>query len=358
MKIGFSFWGFLGNRAENTFVNTPDGARGDRWSFYLAATRMGHDVICLQTDRLNRKNTNIKFEDVLFPDIDILFCDWRWKTWKNDKVTREALGKNIDAPFEPDWQRQEALIGHYRDKCPIVLLDGDLKMKEEDELRYGDNVIICDPCVSPKFLVRKRHSLPWCSDFLNKIELKPSLSRYGYIGNNYNRNVQFSKYYGDCAQILKEKGIDTTVWGNWLEKSPERQSPEEILKMYPHIQFEPRVAFSDIFEKINSCLAVTHITTDEYAKYGNITCRFAETIEGGAISLIPTEYKHALPIGLDDFVVQSSEDVIRCVNNIKSLSIESRKNIIHAQQRALMKIVDINPESKVKFLENVIKGVI
>ncbi|MGW7657691.1 hypothetical protein ACWGJ7_38365, partial [Streptomyces tendae] len=47
MKIGYSFWGFLGNGV----TDTPDGGRSHRRPFIDALSARGHNIVFLQADR-------------------------------------------------------------------------------------------------------------------------------------------------------------------------------------------------------------------------------------------------------------------------------------------------------------------
>jgi hypothetical protein len=47
MRIGYSFWGFLGPG----ITDTPDGGRSHRRALIDGLTAAGHDVVFLQRDR-------------------------------------------------------------------------------------------------------------------------------------------------------------------------------------------------------------------------------------------------------------------------------------------------------------------
>jgi len=76
----------------------------------------------------------------------------------------------------------------------------------------------------------------------------------------------------------------------------------------------------------------------------------------GVVALIPSEYVHARPVGLGEFVVDSPEDVIRCINILNNMSATDRHQIVQEQERALRKVVDIRPEYRVDIIEAVAKG--
>ena len=76
----------------------------------------------------------------------------------------------------------------------------------------------------------------------------------------------------------------------------------------------------------------------------------------GVVALIPHEYVHARPVGLGEWVVSSSEDVVRCVSRLASMSAAQRYSVVCEQERALRSVVDIRPEYRVDFLESVARG--
>ncbi|MFE0726134.1 hypothetical protein ACFW4O_24475 [Streptomyces mutabilis] len=78
MKIGYSFWGFLGNGV----TDTPDGGRSHCRPFIDAFLARGYDIVFLQADRdcLEARDDlgdAYTFDDG-FPGIDVLFLEWRW----------------------------------------------------------------------------------------------------------------------------------------------------------------------------------------------------------------------------------------------------------------------------------------
>jgi hypothetical protein len=78
VKIGYSFWGFLGPG----ITDTPDGGRSHRRPLIDALLSRGHEVVLLQADRDRTEAGDdlgraYSFDAVGFPDIDVLFLEWR-----------------------------------------------------------------------------------------------------------------------------------------------------------------------------------------------------------------------------------------------------------------------------------------
>jgi hypothetical protein len=347
MKVGFSFWGFLTPLEKNAYVNTPDGERGNRVDFVDELLKRGHEVIRLQVQRDDEPYPGIYTDSTGFPDVDVVYCEWRWPTWKN-------TGPN---PAEPDYTRQCEFLDFYHKKgVPIIIHDGDLKMTPEEELRWP-NAILSDACVAPRAQTRERLTVPWCNYMKRYFEPAEGSYSYTYVGNNYERDVQFNKYYTDPSRHLRELGIQTTVYGNWLQRSPERKDPRELISAFPFVAFGGRLSYKDIFPAFNASIAVTHITKDDYTPYGNITGRFFEAIKSGVPALIPHEYFHARPVGLGgELLVNSMEDVVNKVKWLFTLSKSERADLVNAQEAALRTVIDPRPEARADLLERVSRG--
>jgi hypothetical protein len=313
-------------------------------------TQRGHEVYRLQVQRDQHPYPNIQQADKYFPDVDLALFEWRWPTWKNDPAIGGARAT------EPDYHRQMECLRYYHNKgTPIIIHDGDLQMTHNDELMFP-NAILTDACKTPRVLTRKRSFLPWVSASKKMFAPAEYAYDYTYVGNNYDRDPQFMKYYSAPSFHLRRLGIQTKVWGNWLERSPERRDPVYLIQQHPHIAFGHRLSYKDIFTALNKSIAVTHITRDEYALYGNITMRFTESYQAGVVSLIPAEYTDALPIGLGEFVVKDHESVIRAVTSLNQMSVRERGMIVEQQFAELKKLADPSPENHLNIIEDLVKN--
>lgn len=345
MRILCSWWGFVTPLAENIFVDTPDGERGNRVDFVDEMQRRGHTVVQLQQMRDMKPYPDIEYDSQGFPDGDIVYAEWRWPTWKNSGPRK----------FEPDYDRQCEILDYYHDKgVPIVIHDGDLQMTKEDEERWP-HAIISDACYHPKNMTRRRIRLPW-TNYMHRIFYRPSdyAYNYTYVGNKYDRDTEFEKYYCSPSEDLRMSGIQTVIHGNWLQYSPEREDPAIQISKYPFVSFGQRLAYKDIFKTLNESVAVTHISRQEYYERGNITGRFYEAIKSQVVSLIPSSYKHALPMGLKgEFVVSRPWDVVKAVQRLSELDSDAKMEIVQRQEEALRTFVTPDPGYRVDVLENI-----
>lgn len=79
-KIGYSAWGFLGDG----IVDTPDGGRSHRPVLLHSLIQHGAKIIMLQKNRdldetgVDLSQKGLGFDDSGFPDIDMLFLEYRW----------------------------------------------------------------------------------------------------------------------------------------------------------------------------------------------------------------------------------------------------------------------------------------
>lgn len=341
MRIGISYWGYCEPFGTSGEAKTPDGHRYGRPILVDAVHRRQHQVVSLQKRRETVPYEHINYDEG-FPDIDVLFVEWRWPTYKNSGTNKS----------EPDLDRQTELLKHYHGKIPVVIWDCDYKLTPEDERAWPD-AIIADPAFDPRLLTRKRTRLMFWTDW--KFLLQPSKNslEYGYIGNNYERPDAFKNYYSDPSFDLRKSGFQTTVHGNWLEISPERDHPSILIKQHPHVSFAPRLNFHESMMRLNSFVCTTHITKPEYAKRGFASPRYLENIAVGTPSLVPVEFKVPDLLG-KDWIVSDSSGVVKCVKQIHNLSYESRMSLVEDQMLKLKTMGVFSVDDVVSFLETLI----
>ena len=81
-RVGLSYWGFCEDFKAGQIANTPDGHRYGRPVLVDTLTERGHQVIALQDRREEVPYPSLTYHNG-FPDLDILFFEWRWPTYKN-----------------------------------------------------------------------------------------------------------------------------------------------------------------------------------------------------------------------------------------------------------------------------------
>jgi hypothetical protein len=278
-----------------------------------------------------------------FPDIDVLFVEWRFPTYKNS-------GKK---PSEPDLMRQTELLNHYHGKIPVIIWDADYKMTAEDELAWPE-AIIADPALEPKHMTRKRTRLMFWSDWKEIMAPTAQSFEYGYVGNNYEREAMFRKYYSNSSKTLREKGIQTKVHGNWLQVSPEREHPLDLIRKHHHIAFGPRLNFDESMKILNSMIVTTHITKPLYAEKGFVSPRYLENVAYGVPALVPSEFLKSDILG-KTWRVDTEHQLIERVMYISRCSINTRKSIVDEQRSALRESGLFSVENVVSLIEDCMK---
>jgi hypothetical protein len=214
-------------------------------------------------------------------------------------------------------------------------------------------MIICDPSLNPIRLVRKRKRLTFWTDFKEFFSVESEPIQYGYIGNNYEREKQFEKYYSFPACYLRNMGIQTTAHGNWLNCSPERDHPSVAIAKYPYVSFAPRVGFSDSMKVLNKLICTTHISKDSYAKHGNVTVRYFETLACNVPALVPAVFYMPEILG-KKWVVDLGWNILDAVKEIANLSFEDRVSVVQEQRSNLRKLGIFDVKNTANFIESVI----
>ena len=341
MKIGISYWGFCEKFDGCDVADTPDGHRYGRPILVDELLARGHEVIALQARRERAPYPGMVYDDG-FPELDILFIEWRWPTYKN-------FGEQKS---EPDLDRQFQLLNYYHGELPIIAWDTDLKITAEDEKKWPQ-MIVGDPSLNPICLTKKRERLTFWTDFKEFFDCATNPVQYGYIGNNYSRKEQFLKYYSFPADVLRNDGIQTTVYGNWLNCSPEREHPSVMIKQCPSVSFVQRVGFSASMHALNKFICTTHISKENYLTLGNVTVRYFETLACNVPALVPAEFCESGILG-KEWKVNAVSDILDAVRWMSKLSLENRHGIVHAQRENLKQFGIFDVESTVDFIESVV----
>lgn len=340
MKIGYSYWGFCESHAQSRIAQTPDGLRFCRPLFVEELIRRGHEVIALQTQREETPTEGLQFDATGYPELDVVLFEWRWPTYKNFGSSK----------FEPDYDRQEQLLEHYHGKVPVVLWDLDLKLTAKDEKRW-DQAVIADASLQPGMLTRPRTVLTMWSDFKELLPAAAGSVEFGYVGNNYERREMLEKYYVDASKELRSHGVQTKLWGNWLQRSPERESPEDLIRRYPYITLCDRVGFYESMHILNKFITVVHITKPQYAAQGHVPARYFESLAVRTPALIPAEHSYSNILG-KRWAVSSASDVVDRVLYLKTCTAADRHQIVLEQEESFRKVWDFTVTAAVEFFED------
>lgn len=304
MRIGYSFWGFLGPG----ITDTPDGGRSHRHVLIEGLCSRGHDIVFLQRNR-DRGEAGLDLSeqyrwDIGFPEIDLLFLEWRWP----------IPGRNTTscgtAAHTCDLHRQQELLAHYtRDRgTQTIVWDKDRQLSADHPLRRASSVVICEAAVQPTpgavpllFPVADA-----ALDMADPIALatRPRVFPLVYVGNQYDRDAAFGQFFAPAAAKYPH-----VVAGKWTRTDA-----------WPHVSFAGRVPFTEVAEIHSKALATVLLLPDRYAEVGQVTQRLSEAVLAGCLPLTPTNIHRAELFTPQRLHVASGTDVITMIERLHHIA--------------------------------------
>lgn len=305
MKIGYSFWGFLGPG----ILDTPDGGRSHRRPLIDGLIAAGHAITFLQADRDSREagldlSTEYTWDEDGLPDIDVLFLEWRWPI-----PGRNTTACGTDA-HTCDLHRQSNLVTHYTigQSLPTVLWDKDLQLPPHDELRASGNVAICEPALYP---TPGSTSLlfPLADSALDTADPQalaacPRTLPLVYIGNQYDRDDPFTTFFAPAARHVKHR-----IAGKWHRTDA-----------WPGLNFTGRCTFDDVGDLYSSAVATVLLLPARYARAGQMTQRIFEAVLAGCLPLTPTTIRAADLFMPPQLQVTDAHDVLTSIGYLERIA--------------------------------------
>jgi hypothetical protein len=273
MRIGYSFWGFLGDG----IVDTPDGGRCHRRTLIDGLIGLGHDIVFLQADcDLTEAGEQLPYVwDAGLPDIDALFLEWRWTIPGRNDTRCGAPGHGCDL------HRQQELLDAYTMERGVhtIVWDKDQQLEATGGLHELPNVTVCEAAL----FLRKdavRLLFPIADRVLDAAD-PAVLARLPrdlplvYIGNQYDRDDAFDTYFAHAAAK-----VDHRVAGKWPDTS-----------RWPYINFTGRLAFPEVAPLYRRSVATMLLTPSRYAVRGQFTTRLFEAVLAGCLPIGPAEVR-------------------------------------------------------------------
>ncbi|GAA3221095.1 glycosyltransferase family protein [Actinocorallia longicatena] len=313
MRIGYSFWGFLGEG----ITDTPDGGRSHRATLIDALTAAGHDVVFLQTDRDRvEAGTELPYtwEAHGFPAIDTLMLEWRWPIPGRNTTPCETPGHTCDL------HRQADLIDFYtRDGLPTILWDKDRQLPADDGLRALGNVTVCEAALHPS---PGAESLlfPVADEALDQADPAALTARerrwtLAYVGNQYDRDDCFDRYFAPASAIHP----DHLVAGKWNDTG-----------RWPHVRFLGRVPFSKVADLYGMALTTILLLPDRHLTSGQMTQRLFEAVLAGCLPLCPAEFRSADRLLPDNLIVSSGSEATDLIGDLAVAGPAQRAELLAA----------------------------
>ena len=271
VRIGYSFWGFLGPGV----TDTPDGGRSHRRTLIDGILSAGHSIVFLQSDRdLHEAGHNLTGSyawDGGLPVIDALFLEWRWPIPGRNTTACSADGHTCDL------HRQDQLLACYTlgQGLPTVIWDKDLRLLAADPLRHLPNVIVCEPALLPSpgaesLLFPVSDAALDAADPATLAETQRPVPLV-YAGNQYDRDEAFGAFFAPAAARFAHR-----VAGKWTRTGD-----------WPHVNFTGRCPFSDVGPLYQSAQATVLLLPDRYARAGQMTQRLPEAVLAGCLPITP-----------------------------------------------------------------------
>ncbi|WP_406108467.1 hypothetical protein OG698_38065 [Streptomyces sp. NBC_01003] len=304
MKIGYSFWGFLGNGV----TDTPDGGRSHRRPFIDALIAHGHDIVFLQADRDRLEAGEdlggaYTFDDGV-PHIDALFLEWRWAIPGRNTTMCGSEGHTCDL------HRQAQLINHYtvRHQTPTVIWDKDRTLRAESVWRTTSHTRVCEAALAP---THGAHSLlfPVAENLLTQADPVALAAQrrdlvLGYVGNQYDRDEPFDRFFAPAAARVAH-----LVAGKWTETN-----------RWPHVHFLGRIPFEAAAGVYGRSLATVLMLPERYAAVGQMTQRIFEAVLAGCLPVAPADIRYVNRFVPDELVVRSGRDVIERLSHLREIA--------------------------------------
>ena len=372
MRIGYSYWGFLGDRKyddKGNILSTPDGNAFYSWSIINKFIEDGHQVIGIMPDRdepgfrfeginlfsswckMPRSNAYMSMNHIEYGDLfdidnrDILSKDTIKALWDGyhvnefDVIIHEwrmpIIGRNtaVDKDSEnwqPDLFIQDVLVEYCnKNNIKLIIFDLDYKIPKDvvaDFVYVTKNMYIFELGTKWSSLAYETDGrcrkvyIPFDFRFMNLFKPKSKFTDdIVYIGNRYERDWCIDKYLKDVPGVK--------VFGNWLEG--QRHSEKE----WPTINFGKRLQTSDMHDAYSNSATTILLAKREYCENGFMTARILEAIFYGCVPLFIEEYGEDV-INLyagcfaDELTVRNAEDVIKKTKRFKE-DVSFRNKVIN-----------------------------
>lgn len=320
--VGYSFWGFLGDRkfdANGNEVSTPDGNAFYSWCIIRELVKRGYKVCSMmpKRDSVGAKKLGMELfgswakfgrltsyvglvptvteEQALMLSIssihnlwksngldkcEFILHEWRMRIpGRNDELTRI----NHTEAWQPDLFLQDCLIAFCKkNNVKLIVFDLDYKLTESDfeGIKEIARVIeLGDKWSSTKFKdLCKRVYIPFDFSFIDEFEVKMECdTSLVYVGNRYERDWCIDKYIPESLE-------DCVVYGNWKEGG--RDSEDR----WPNIKFGKRLQTSEMHDVYSNSVATVLLAKKEYCDHHFMTARLIESVFYGTVPFFISEY--------------------------------------------------------------------
>ncbi|ASU81098.1 hypothetical protein CDG81_13515 [Actinopolyspora erythraea] len=314
LRIGYSFWGFLGAG----IIDTPDGGRSHRCTLVDALIAAGHEIVFLQANRdFVEAGSDLRgtyqWDERGLPELDLLFLEWRWP----------IAGRNTTPCGQPghtcDLHRQQQLLDHYTDQgLPTILWDKDQQLPAEDPLRQRSTVTVAEAALHPN---PGAYSLlfPVADEDLDAFDPASAAAETRswplvYVGNQYDRDTAFDTYFVPAAARHRHR-----VCGKW--PSTDR---------WPQVQFTGRIPFTAVDALYRDAISTVLLLPERYTRRGQMTQRLFEAVLTGCLPLAPTTIRSVSRFVPSSLQVASGTDTADRVTRLTRLRTSDKADLLRA----------------------------
>lgn len=368
--VGYSFWGFLGDRkfdAKGNEISTPDGNAFYSWSIISELQKRGYKVLNVMPDRdgkgydilgaglfsswAKEARTNAYLwpidcisihskpdeysKEFLFKSWNmsrLYECDFVLHEWRMEIPGRNDLASKGTDGWQPDLFIQDCLIEYCKmNGIRLIIFDLDYKLSEEQVEEMKDFIRIIelgDKWSKSKYAnTSKKVYIPFDFSHINEFRIRDNCrGNLVYIGNRYERDWCIDKY-------IPENLYGCMVYGNWKEGRRDSES------RWPNISFGKRLQTSEMNHVYSDYIATILLAKEEYCKHHFMTARLIEAVFYGTVPLFIEEYGEETiceyaGMYANFLTVSDKEDV---VDTIQVLSIDRnlRRKIIEYLRKHL-----------------------
>ncbi len=389
MRLGYSYWGFLGDRKEDEAgneISAPDGNATYSWSIIHEARKRGWQVYAMQQDRdrpafmraggnfaafserkrIDAYNGLLQTNGVELPELDVLLLEWRFPifgrnccSWEGQPcfpstaksgqpIMANGYGNN-PVELQPDLFRQYELLKHYKTRgTKVIFWDLDHKVTLRDEEYYKPDAVF-EPSAAPKTLLveRTRTDFPFVvEDLLQFPTLSANpLRKLVYIGSRYERDECITEWVKPASD--KWPG-QVEFWGNWLK------TIDQCRKLWPNVSYHDRITAKDFRKVYAEAVAVPLLGKKSFLESGLVTLRPMEALLLGTIPIGLRSH-----VGIDRYVqpgliAGDGQDMIEVVETLCGLPLKERDRI---RKENIEQLSFIDASHFVDKIEDVANGV-
>jgi hypothetical protein len=302
--IGYGFWGFLGNG----ITDTPDGGRAHRRTLIDGLAAHGHQLVFLHANRdLDEAGDDLTGQytwHLGYPDIDVLFLEWRWTIPGRNDTPCGSPGHTCDL------HRQTDLLDHYTlaHGMPTVVWDKDQQLSADNPLRLLSHVTVCEPALHPR-PGATRLLFPVADTDLDAADPAALATAVRdlplvYVGNQYDRDNAFDTYFAPPAAHHRH-----LVAGKWPRT-----------ERWPHVRFAGRVPFTEVRRLHQCALSTVLLLPFRYAAVGQFTQRTFEAVLAGCLPITPAAIRSAPTVVPPDLLVRDGTDVTAAITRVSRMA--------------------------------------